>query len=294
MFSNTYKEHWNNAMAGESPIPLSQSGNVLMMAVREGDGCRVIKGMVNNDLFGNQCRNQSTFNVLDNKLNTPGSKIHMPNGVPILLVRVPIHLVQRRTYRQQYFVMGMPPGDPDTDRFLPLPSPPRDRLAIENKCVHETNAPAMEEPRVTGEAKASATKQSAVDHVNALKDTVIMEKRHVKHKLGKKEEEQSEDETHVSEKIIDKVEQRQDRFEKRDKVEEGPDRLKKRKKWLAYQMKITPLPALYEGLYKCGAESLDTTIISKRGWDKTSRQWLERRSNAFADFVVWGEASPVS
>ena len=74
-----------------------------------------------------------------------------------------------------------------------------------------------------------------------------------------------------------------------DNVEQRRDeRLEKRQRWLAYQMRITPMPARYEALYKCGAESLDTTISSKRGWDKASARWLARRSNAFADFVVWG------
>ena len=210
IFSNTYKEHWNNAMPGESPIPLSQDGSVLMMARREGNGCRVLKGMVTayNDFFGNQCRNQSKFNVMEINVNRERSRIYMPNGVPIVmpngepivLVSVPIHLVQRRTNRQQYFAMGVPPGDPDTDRFSPSPSPPRDRLAIENQCAHETNAPAMEEPRVTREAKTSATKQSAVHHVNALKYTVLGEKRHRKRKESKDERKESEDETHVRKK----------------------------------------------------------------------------------------------
>ena len=43
-FSNTYKEHWHNAMAGESPVHLSVNDKVMIMAVREGLGCRVTKG----------------------------------------------------------------------------------------------------------------------------------------------------------------------------------------------------------------------------------------------------------
>ena len=199
-FSNTYTSVWNNAMAGESPVVLSHSDLVVLQSVRNSIGCRVSKGriLMHNEVLGKKYKKNSMLNALENKVNTSGSTsssestIYMPNGVPI-------HLVQR----QPSFHLG----DSETDLFSPSSSSSRDRLAIEDNNIHATNAPAKEEPRKTREAKHSATQQSAVDHVNALKDKV-MGKRHRKRKLGKKEskesdneESESEDETYESEKI---------------------------------------------------------------------------------------------
>ena len=197
-FSNTYKAHWDRAMTGESPVTLTHRDMIVMKTVRDSLGCRVSKGRVRNEMFGNQCRSNSMFNILENRLNTCGSTalsaptIYMPNGVPIQIIQ-----------RQPSFNTG----SPDSDRFSPSPSPPPDRLAIEDKSMHATNTPAKEAPSKTGEAQDSATTQSAVDHVNAIKEKV-MGKPDRKRKLVKKkskksdsEESESEDETYESKRI---------------------------------------------------------------------------------------------
>ena len=54
-------------------------------------------------------------------------------------------------------------------------------------------------------------------------------------------------------------------------------------------MRIRPIPATYEALYKCGAEDLEKVFETKRAWDYLTKRWHERRREAFADFVTWGD-----